>query len=217
MTPAPPTPQPTPVDEAVAAALRGELIVIPTDTVYGIAARPDEPSATAALFAAKGRPRDLTLPVLVDGLVAARRLATFDAAAETLAETFWPGPLTIVLPRTGASRGWDLGGHPDTVGIRVPRHPLALAVLERSGPLAVSSANRSGEPEATTCDELTRAFGDRVSVYLCEETPLEGNASTVVDLAHVPPRLIRSGDVAPEVRAVLGAAGRPLLDSMFPA
>ncbi len=217
MTPAEPPTQTTPVDEAVAAVRRGELIVIPTDTVYGIAARPDVPGSTTAVFAAKDRPRDLTLPVLVNTVSAARRLAAFEAAAEALAATFWPGAVTIVLPRTDESRGWDLGGDPDTVGIRVPRHPLALAVLARSGPLAVSSANRSGEPEATTCDELARTFGDRVSVYLCEQKPLVGTASTVVDLSGGPPRLVRAGDVAAEVRAVLRGAGRPLLDSTPPA
>jgi tRNA threonylcarbamoyl adenosine modification protein (Sua5/YciO/YrdC/YwlC family) len=203
----------TPVDEATQAVRRGDLIVIPTDTVYGIAARPDDPGATAMIFEAKGRPQGLTLPVLVDDARIARGLAVFGDLASDLATAFWPGPLTIVLPRAGSSLGWELGGDPDTVGIRVPRHLLALAVLARTGPLAASSANRSGEPEATTCDELWAAFGDLVSVYLCEEAPLVGRASTVVDLARDPPRLLRAGDIAPEVRDRILAAGGPLLDS----
>jgi tRNA threonylcarbamoyl adenosine modification protein (Sua5/YciO/YrdC/YwlC family) len=201
------------VDEAVDAVRAGRLIVIPTDTVYGVAARPDVPAATRALFAAKGRPRGLTLPVLVDGEGSARRLGAFDERADQLAAAFWPGALTLVLPRTDDIRGWDLGGDPDTIGVRVPRHPLALAVLASSGPLAVTSANRSGEPEATTCDELIEVFGDRVAVYLCEDGPLMGTASTVVDLAHGAPRILRAGGNAADVRAHLGGAGGPLVDS----
>jgi tRNA threonylcarbamoyl adenosine modification protein (Sua5/YciO/YrdC/YwlC family) len=203
----------TPVEEAVEAVHRGDLIVIPTDTVYGIAARPDDPAATSAIFEAKGRPRALTLPVLVHDARAARELALFDDLAFDLASAFWPGSLTIVLRRAGSSLGWDLGGDPDTVGIRVPRHLLALEVLARAGPLATTSANRSGEREATTCDELSRTFGDLVSVYLCEEEPLVGRASTVVDLASDPPRLVRAGDIATDVRDRVLAAGGPLLDS----
>jgi L-threonylcarbamoyladenylate synthase len=206
-----------PVDEAVDAVRAGRLIVLPTDTVYGLAARPDDPAATGALFAAKGRPRDLTLPVLTDGSDAARRLAIFDDQADGLAAAWWPGALTLVLPRAPGSAAWDLGGDPATIGVRVPRHPLTLAVLAGSGPLAVTSANRSGEPEATTCDELTDVFGDRVAVYLCEEVPLVGTASTVVDLAHGAPRILRAGGNAAEVVAHLEAAGGPLVDSPPPA
>jgi tRNA threonylcarbamoyl adenosine modification protein (Sua5/YciO/YrdC/YwlC family) len=205
------------VEEAVDAVGAGRLIVIPTDTVYGIAARPDDPAATGALFASKGRPRDLTLPVLVHGAAAARRLGRFDDLADRLVAAFWPGAVTLVLPRTAEALPWDLGGDPDTIGLRVPRHPLALAVLTRSGPLAVTSANRSGEPEATTCEELTRVFGDLVAVYLCEDGPLVGTASTVVDLAHGAPRILRAGGNAGDVRAQLGVAEGPLVDSPPPA
>lgn len=198
------TDAPAPVDEAVAAVRAGSLIVIPTDTVYGIAARPDDPMATRALFRAKGRPPDLTLPVLVGAAASARRLGVFDERADELAAAFWPGAVTLVLPRSEESRRWELGGDQDTIGVRVPRHPLALAVLAGSGPLAVTSANRSGEAEASTCDELTEAFGDRVAVYLCEDAPLVGRASTVVDLAHGPPRILRAGPNAADVGARLG-------------
>jgi L-threonylcarbamoyladenylate synthase len=194
------------VDDAVAAVGRRELIVLPTDTVYGVGSRPDDPEATARIFAAKGRPRDLELPVLVPDVDAAASIAVLDERAARLVERFWPGPLTVVLERTDASRGWDLGGDPTTVGVRVPRHPLALAVLERTGPLAVTSANRSGVPPATTCDQLTEVFGDAVAIYVCEDRPLEGVASTVVDLAHGDARVLRAGAVAEaEISVILDA------------
>jgi L-threonylcarbamoyladenylate synthase len=182
-----------PLVEAAAAARRGEPIVFPTDTVYGIGTRPDDPSATARIFEAKGRPRDLELPVLVASIEHARSIAAFDDRAARLTAALWPGPLTIVVPRRPASAPWDLGGDPDTVGVRIPRHPLALALLSATGPLAVTSANRSGEPPVTTCEGLRAVFGGSVAVYLCEDRPLEGLASTVVDLAHGPARILRRG------------------------
>lgn len=184
-----------PIEEAALAALGGELVVLPTDTVYGIGTRPDDPEATDRLFDAKGRPRDLELPVLVAGVTSAREIAELDERAEALAARFWAGPLTLVVPRTEASRGWDLGGDPATVGVRMPHHSLALAVLARTGPLAVTSANRSGEPTPASCDEVFRAFGAAAAVYLCDHAPLAGVASTVVDLAHGTPRILRVGAV----------------------
>ncbi len=186
----------TPIAEAVAAARRGELIVLPTDTVYGIATTPERAEATERLFAAKRRPARLTLPVLVDSVATARRIGAWDARAERLAAGCWPGALTIVLPRTSASDGWHLGGDPDSIGVRVPAHPLALAVLAGAGPLAATSANRSGEPPATSCDDLVAVFGDDVAVYLCQEEPLLGVASTVVSLLGDRAEILRAGDVA---------------------
>jgi tRNA threonylcarbamoyl adenosine modification protein (Sua5/YciO/YrdC/YwlC family) len=184
-----------PIADAAAAALGGQLVVLPTDTVYGIGTRPDTPMATARLFEVKGRPRELELPVLVPDVAAARGIARFDERAEILATRFWPGPLTIVLTRTEVSAGWDLGGDPSTVGVRVPRHPMALAVLSLTGPLAVTSANRSGLPTPTTCDELDAAFGDRVAVYLCQEAPLVGTPSTVIALLGGGLRILREGSL----------------------
>jgi L-threonylcarbamoyladenylate synthase len=208
---------PNPVADAVAAARAGALIVLPTDTVYGIGTRPDDPRATARLFAAKGRPRHLELPILVADVAVARRVAVMDLRAEGLAEACWPGGLTLVLPRSAASRGWELGGDPETVGVRVPRHPLALAVLEASGPLAVTSANRSGAPPAATCDELAEVFADTVEVVLCQEEPLGGAASTVLDLT-APERavILRAGAVSADTVARLLPAGTSLLDSPPP-
>lgn len=198
--------------EAAAAACAGRLVVLPTDTVYGVAARPDDAAAVARLFAAKRRPRDLGLPILVSSLEAAHTIAAFDDRAERVAVGCWPGGVTLVLPRSRISRAWDLGGDPDTIGVRMPGHPLALAVLASTGPLAVSSANRSGEPPAETCDDLMAAFGDAVAVYLCQDPPLSGAASTVVDLAHGPPRLLRSGAVSAGAIAGLLPGKGPLLD-----
>ncbi|HVF07421.1 MAG TPA: L-threonylcarbamoyladenylate synthase, partial [Actinomycetota bacterium] len=143
-----------PIADAARAAVDGELIVFPTDTVYGLAANPAMPQATDGIFRAKRRDPDLTLPVLTSTTEAARAVARFDERAESLAAALWPGALTLVLPRTSESAGWSLGGDDQTVGVRVPEHRLARAVLDLSGPLAVTSANRSGEPPATTCEEL---------------------------------------------------------------
>ena len=201
-----------PIEAAARAALDGSLVVLPTDTVYGIGVRPDDPAATARLFAAKGRRRELELPVLVPSGEAAHRIATFDDRAEALALRWWAGALTIVLPRAEAARTWDLGGDPTTIGVRMPHHPLALAVLARTGPLAVTSANRSGQSTPSTCDEVEAVFGGAVDVYLCAPAPLAGSASTVVDLAHGEPSVLREGavsarDVAEALREVRAPGG----------
>jgi L-threonylcarbamoyladenylate synthase len=185
-----------PLEDAVMATKRGELVVFPTDTVYGLGTRPDDAEATARVFAAKRRPRDLEIPVLVASLDQARRVGVFDERAERLAGAFWPGALTLILPRAEAPLGWDLGGDPATVGVRMPHHALALALLASAGPLAVTSANRSGEPTPSDCEGLVRAFGDLVSVYLCQPEPPEGSPSTVLDITGPEPRLLREGAVA---------------------
>jgi len=192
------------VETAAAAARRGALVVFPTDTVYGIGTRPDDPAATAGLFAAKDRPRDLTLPVLVATADDAQRVAIFDERASRVAAACWPGALTIVLARTDASRGWELGGHGATIGVRVPDHPVARSLLERAGPLAATSANRSGEPPGSDHDELVATFGAAVAVYLCTDVPLASAASTVIDLTGRDPKILRRGDVDPEL--VIGLA-----------
>ena len=180
------------IADAVAAAADGRLVVVPTDTVYGIGTRPDDAAATGRVFEAKGRPRELTLPVLAASLADAARVARLTERARALAARHWPGALTLVVPRTDASRGWDLGGDGETIGVRVPNHPVALALLERTGPLAVTSANRSGEPTPGTCDELRVIFGGAVAVYVCQPDPPPGVASTVVDLTDGP-RVLRPG------------------------
>jgi tRNA threonylcarbamoyl adenosine modification protein (Sua5/YciO/YrdC/YwlC family) len=168
-------------------------VVFPTDTVYGVAARPEMAEATAALFEAKQRPRDLTLPVLIGDREAVRSLAVTGDRAALLAGRFWPGALTLVLPRTELSRGWELGAARDTIAVRMPDHPVALEVLSRCGPLATTSANRSGEPPPPDCDGVRAALGDAVAVYLCAGPVPAGIESTVVDLTADEPRILREG------------------------
>jgi L-threonylcarbamoyladenylate synthase len=185
----------------------GGLVVFPTETVYGVASRPDDPDATDRLFQAKQRPLDLNLPLLVGSAVAVWEVAEPSPAARALAAAFWPGPLTLVLPRTERSRPWHLGQAADTVAVRVPDHPLCLALLGRTGHLAATSANLSGRPPLSDPQELTRAFGEGVAVYLLLPPRVpspSGSPSTVVRLADERPRLLRQGAVAMEtiVRAL---------------
>ena len=192
------------LDAAVAALQRGDLVVLPTDTVYGIAADAFSPRAVTRLLEAKGRGRDLPVPVLVgsartlDGLV---EHVPDDVRA--LVERFWPGPLTVVV-RAAPSLAWDLGDTRGTVAVRMPQHPVALAVLERTGPLAVSSANRSGLVPATDAAEAREQLGDAVQVYL-EAGPVgEPVPSTIVDATSAPARVLRRGALpVGELRAVL--------------
>lgn len=184
-----------PITDAVEAALAGELVVLPTDTVHGLGTRPDDPAAVAELFRVKGRGRDLEIPVLVANRAAAEEIARFGEVARTLAARFWPGALSLVLPRSDRSRSWDLGEDRSTIAVRAPRHPLALALLSRTGPLAVTSANRSGEPTPSTAEGLRSLFEDAVAVYLCDEGARPGRPSTVVDLTVDPIRVLRIGAV----------------------
>jgi L-threonylcarbamoyladenylate synthase len=202
-----------PIRDAARAVRAGELIVLPTDTVYGLGGRPDVREATARVFEAKRRPRGLELPVLCPTQIQAHDIASFDDRADALARGCWPGALTLVLRRTDASRGWELGGDPETVGVRIPSHPLATAVLALTGPMAVTSANLSGDPPLNTCDELLATFQDRVAVYLCADEPLQGRASTVLDLAHGPARVLRDGDIDRATISRMMPSGSPLLDS----
>jgi L-threonylcarbamoyladenylate synthase len=189
--------------DAVNALRRGELVVLPTDTVYGVAARPDLASATARLFEAKGRPRDLSLPVLVADREDAARVAALDARARRLADRFWPGGLTLVVLRAEASRAWDLGEDRDTVGLRVPDHDATRTILREAGPLAVTSANRSGEPTPPTCEGVRADLQDAVAVYVCDDARPPGPPSTVVDLTGEDPKVLREGALEPG--AVLAA------------
>ena len=179
------------IEAAIRALDAGEAIVLPTDTVYGLGSRPEH---AARLFEIKGRPRDLTLPVLVATVEDAREVAVLDGRAETLAASFWPGALTMVLGRATRSAGWDLGIHEATVGVRVPAERVARTLLEPTGPLAVTSANHSGEPTPDTCEGVRGMLGDDVAVYLCTGTAPGGTPSTVVDLSGEP-RVIRAGAI----------------------
>ncbi len=151
---------------ARAAIGRGELVVIPTDTVYGVAADAFTPSAVQALLDAKGRGRTSPPPVLVPGIAALDALAeSVPPEVRDLVAAFWPGGLTIIL-QARASLSWDLGETQGTVALRMPSNRVALELLEDTGPLAVSSANRTGEPAAATAQDAIAALGDSVAVYL---------------------------------------------------
>ncbi|MFT4214516.1 MAG: L-threonylcarbamoyladenylate synthase [Microbacterium sp.] len=184
---------------------RGELIVMPTDTVYGIAADAFNTSAVAALLAAKGRGRQSPPPVLVAGLTTMRALvADVPEPVERLVDAFWPGGLTIVLPAQ-PSLSWDLGDTGGTVAVRMPAERIALELLEECGPLAVSSANLTGRAAAIDVHQAVDMLGDRVAVYLDGGPSSHGVASTILDatgLVGQPPadrrpvRILREGTVA---------------------
>ncbi len=198
------------LEAAAHAARTGNLVVMPTDTVYGIGADAFNAAAVRALLAAKGRGPDMPVPVLVgswstiDGLVMA-----VPPVARTLIEAFWPGGLSLVIEHA-PSLSWDLGDARGTVMVRMPLHPVALDLLRLVGPMAVSSANRSGSPPATTAAAAYDQLGDDVSVYLeGGESPL-GIASTVVDLTADVPRVLRQGAVSIDrLRDVIGEVDVP--------
>ncbi|HEX2026203.1 MAG TPA: L-threonylcarbamoyladenylate synthase [Actinomycetota bacterium] len=191
------------IAEAAAAIENGDLVVMPTETVFGLGARPDLPEAIARVFEAKQRPRILTLAILARDASQAESVAVFDDRARVLADRFWPGPVTMVLPRTELSAAWDLGEETATVGVRVPDHAVASALLAVTGPLAVTSANRSGEPPPPDCDGVRATFGDAVAAYLCGGPAPHGVASTIVDLSGPEPGILRPGAVPSE--DILGA------------
>lgn len=186
----------------------GELIVLPTDTVYGLAARPDNPLATEKLFEAKRRPKDLTIPVLVPDADDAADVATLDERGLALAAEFWPGGLTMILPRSAVSKAWSLGAATETVGVRVPDQDVTLALLARCGPLAVTSANISGRPTPARCEEVRAELGEDVSVYLCAGQAPGGIPSTIIDLTGERPVILREGAIPRDrLMAALGETG----------
>lgn len=195
---------------AVAALRRGDLVVLPTDTVYGVAADAFSPAAVERLLAAKGRGRDMPVPVLVGDVRGLHGLAAdVPSQMQALVDAHWPGPLTIIVP-AAPSLAWDLGETRGTVAVRMPQHPVALDVLSSTGPLAVSSANRTGHPPPATADEAERQLGAAVSVYLEAGSSGEAVASTIVDLTGERPVVRRAGALAVEVlRAVLPELDAP--------
>ena len=200
--------------EAAALAIRqGRLIVLPTDTVYGIAADAFSPDAVQALLAAKGRGREMPPPVLVSAATTLDALAVgVPSYARALVEEFWPGALTIVC-RQQSSLQWDLGETRGTVAVRMPDDEIALAVLERTGPLAVSSANLSGRPAARTADEAESMLGESVEVIVDAGTSAGADASTIVDCTGAEGRILRRGAISlDELNAVLGPLGVVLTD-----
>ena len=195
---------------AADAVARGEVVVLPTDTVYGVGADAFTPHAVTALLNAKGRGRNVPPPVLVgsrhtlDGLV-----YSLPKAARELADAFWPGALTIIVEHS-PSLQWDLGDTQGTVAVRMPLHPVALEVLRETGPMAVSAANKPGRSAPTTAEEARDQLEYAVRVYLEAGASVDTVPSTIVDVTGEAPRVMRDGaipiqklrDVVPDILAV---------------
>ena len=188
---------PAAVDEAVAQLRAGRVVAIPTDTVYGVAVDPFQPGAADRLFVAKDRPKDVQLPILVAapedlvGLVEGE----VDVFARRLVDRFWPGALTIVLPRRRDLRELDLGGDASTIGVRCPDHRLARALCREVGPLATTSANRHKEPTPPDAGGVAAALGGGVALVL-DGGRCEGAPSTVVSVLDDEVRILREGRIS---------------------
>jgi tRNA threonylcarbamoyl adenosine modification protein (Sua5/YciO/YrdC/YwlC family) len=196
---------------AARAIRRGELVIVATDTVYGIACDAFDPAAVNRLLEAKGRGREMPPPVLVSATTTLGALVNdLPDWARQLTDEFWPGPLTVVCKQQ-ASLQWDLGDTRGTVAIRMPQHDIALDLIQRTGPLAVSSANLSGMAPATDADQAVSMLADEVTVVL-DSGPTPGElASTIVDCTGDAPRILRDGALPMDrLRAALAAAGHPL-------
>jgi L-threonylcarbamoyladenylate synthase len=181
---------------AAVAVLNGELVVLPTDTVYGIGADAFSAAAVTLLLTAKGRGRETPPPVLVGTVRAAAALVDgLGPYGQELIDEFWPGGLTIVC-RAARTLSWDLGDTKGTVAVRMPQDPVTLDLLRETGPMAVSSANLTGQPAATTAQEARDQLGDAVAVYLDGGPSAGGKASTIVDLTGDAPRLLRQGAIS---------------------
>jgi len=193
------------LDFATTNVANGELVVLPTDTVYGLGTDAFNIDAVAGLLAAKGRGRDMPVPVLVGSPRTLDGIATdLSDDARALVEGFWPGGLTIVA-WVAPSLQWDLGDTGGTVAVRMPLHPVALELLAATGPMAVSSANRSGQAAPTTVDEAIEQLGESVSIYLDGGPCGEAVPSTIVDVTGSVARVLRVGDVSVEaLRGVVG-------------
>ncbi len=183
------------LDAASRAVRLGRLVVLPTDTVYGVGADAFDPDAVARLLAAKGRGREMPPPVLVGTRGTLEALATrVPAYVAPLVDAFWPGALTIVCHQQ-PSLQWDLGETKGTVAIRMPDHDFARQLLDRTGPLAVSSANLSGSPAALDADGARAMLGESVAVIVDGGTSTGGLPSTIVDATSERPRLLRLGAI----------------------
>ncbi len=201
------------IEAATMAVQQGDLVVIPTDTVYGIGADAFDPDAVASLLAAKGRGREMPPPVLVSTATTIDALASdLPGYARALIEEFWPGPLTLVC-RQQKSLQWDLGDTRGTVAVRMPDHELTREILDRTGPLAVSSANTTGSPAATDADQAEEMLGDSVAVVIDDGASPGGRASTIIDATGDQGRVLRRGALSLEqLNDVLEPLGATLTD-----
>ncbi|TPG16089.1 L-threonylcarbamoyladenylate synthase [Pedococcus bigeumensis] len=192
------------VAKAVEAVRAGEIVVLPTDTVYGVGADAFSAEAVASLLAAKGRGREMPPPVLVPSVRTVDGLATdVPAWARDLIREFWPGPLTLVF-KAQSSLMWDLGETNGTVALRMPKDDIALAVLSDVGPMAVTSANLTGQPAATTVTAAASQLGAAVSVYLDGGPTTSTEVSTILDCTGEEYVLLRAGAItAEQIQAVL--------------
>lgn len=170
------------------------IVGMPTDTVYGVGVDPLNPKAQAALFELKGRPDEKAIPLLAATPAQLLEIVEIPPEIEDMALQHWPGPLTLVLKRRADVPKWVGDDERGTVAVRIPDHPVALDLLSATGPLAVTSANRSGEPPALLEVEARELLGGGVAVYLEGSSP-GGASSTVVDMSVVPPRILREGPV----------------------
>jgi L-threonylcarbamoyladenylate synthase len=203
----------TGIASAISALKGGRLVVLPTDTVYGVGADAFDSTAVAALLSAKGRGRDMPVPVLVGSWHTIEGLVyTVPHAARELIRAFWPGALSLVV-RQAPSLQWDLGDAQGTVMLRMPLHPVAIELLREVGPMAVSSANISGRPAAVSIDDARHQLGDLVEVYLDAGPSAQQAASTILDLTGTHPRILRTGPVSADaIAAVLGVDPATLTD-----
>ena len=204
--------RPIAIATAARAVKSGSVVVLPTDTLYGIGADAFNPEAVASLLAAKGRGRDMPVPVLVGSWSTIDGLVSFvPSILRDLVEAFWPGGLTVVVEHA-PSLAWDLGDARGTVAIRMPLHPVAIDLLTETGPMAVSSANVTSQPPAVTAQQAYAQLGESVSVYLDGGEVPVGRPSTIVDLTGEVPTVLREGaiDLAALREVVPGVVGRPV-------
>jgi len=192
--------------DTAAVLARGGLVAFPTDTVYGIGAAALNPIAVAHIYRAKGRREDQPIPVLVADRVGIERLAVgVPPGVYRLADVFWPGPLTLVVPKR-AGLPPEVSSGP-TVGLRAPNHPIALEILHAAGPLATSSANRSTRPPTTLPEEVRAELGGHLDLLVDGGPAPGGIPSTVLDCTVDPPRILRAGPVSLEdILSVWGKA-----------
>ena len=186
------------INQAIATLNDGGVIAFPTDTVYGVGVDPFQPEAVRKLYMIKGRPIDKPIPILVGSTNDVERVAqNLPPTFSQLAERFWPGGLTLIVEAKSLPPEITAGG--DTVGIRMPDHPLALALLQRfGGAIATTSANKSDEPPATSAEEVQSELGALVSIILDGGQTATRIASTVLDLSVSPPQIRRQGSISME-------------------
>lgn len=190
--------------DALRALERGGAIVIPTETVFGLCARLDRPEGASRLLEIKGRSRDTPFQILLRDVASIGRIADVSPLARSIAERFMPGSLTLVVRSIEAIP--PVGGRPGTVGVRIPDHPTAEAVIEAAGPLVATSANRHKQPTPDTIEGVRDVFGAEVDAYLDGPPPPSGTASTVLDVTGAEPVVLREGAIpSVEILRFVGA------------